>query len=212
MSQKTTTTTLRGVLFTCVVAIGGISHGMAADSAKKTWDFEKDEPGKIAAGFSTEVGQWEVTKDADNHVFYQNAKNDDATFNVALVQGSSFKDVDLSVKLRAVAGEIDRGGGLVWRARDARNYYIARYNPLEDNFRVYKVQDGKRTMFKGDKVPGDEKWHTLRVTMVGSKITCFFDGKPYLEAEDATFPEAGMIGLWSKADAQTYFDELTVSE
>jgi hypothetical protein len=116
------------------------------------------------------------------------------------------------VKLRAVAGEIDRGGGLVWRAKDSKNYYIARYNSLEDNFRVYKVQDGKRTMFRGEKVPGDEKWHTLRVTMAGPKITCFFDGKQYLEAEDATFAGAGMIGLWSKADAQSYFDDLTVSE
>jgi hypothetical protein len=185
---------------------------LAADAARKTWDFETDEPGKIATGFSNEVGQWEVAKDADNHVLYQKAKNDDATFNVALVQGTSFKDIDLSVKLRAVAGEIDRGGGLVWRARDSKNYYIARYNPLEDNFRVYKVQDGKRTMFKGDKVPGDDKWHTLRVTMAGPKITCFFDGKQYLEAEDATFPGAGMIGLWSKADAQSYFDELTASD
>jgi hypothetical protein len=74
---------------------------------------------------------------------------------------------------------------------------------LEDNYRVYKVEDGKRTMFKGEKIPGDEKWHTLRVTMVGPKITCYFDGKRYLDAEDATFRGAGMVGLWSKADAQS---------
>ena len=114
--------------------------------------------------------------------------------------------------MRAVAGEVDRGGGVVWRAKDAKNYYIARYNPLEDNFRVYKVVDGKRTMFKSAKTPGDEKWHTLRVTMVGSKITCYLDGQKHLETEDATFPLAGRIGLWSKADAQSYFDELIVSE
>jgi Domain of Unknown Function (DUF1080) len=185
---------------------------LAAEATKKTWDFEKDEPGKIAKGFTNEVGRWVVAKDGDNDVLHQQAKNDDATFNVALVQGTSYKDLDLSVKLKAVAGETDRGGGLVWRAKDAKNYYIARYNPLEDNYRVYKVQDGKRTMFKGEKVPGDEKWHTLRVTMVGPKITCYFDGKQYLEVEDATFPAAGMIGLWSKADAQSYFDDLSVSE
>jgi hypothetical protein len=185
---------------------------LAAEATKKSWDFESDEPGKIAKGFVNEVGQWEVAKDGDNHVLYQKAKNDDSTFNVALVHGTNHTDIDLSIKLKAVAGEIDRGGGLVWRAKDAKNYYIARYNPLEDNIRVYKVQDGKRTMFKGGKVPGDEKWHTLRVTMVGPKITCYLDGKQYLEAEDATFPGAGMIGLWSKADAQTYFDDLTASE
>ena len=135
-----------------------------------------------------------------------------STFNVALIAGTSFKDIDLSVRLKAVAGEIDRGGGLIWRARDKSNYYICRFNPLEDNYRVYKVENGKRTMFKGEKTPGDANWHTLRVTMVGTKITCYFDGKKYLEAEDATFAEAGMIGLWSKADAQSYFDKLTVNE
>jgi hypothetical protein len=190
--------------------ISGLS--LAAQATNKTWNFDADMPGMIARGFTSVVGQWEVASDGDNHVLYQKAKNDDATFNVALVEGTSFKDLDLSVKLKAVAGEIDRGGGLVWRAKDAKNYYIARFNPLEDNYRVYKVEDGKRTMFKGAKVPADETWHTLRVTMVGPKITCYFDGKRYLEAADATFAAAGMIGLWSKADAQSYFDELSVSE
>jgi hypothetical protein len=184
----------------------------AGQGAKKTWDFEGDAPGKIARGFTNEVGQWEVARDGDNHVLYQKAKNEDAIFNVALVEGTSYKDIDLSVKLRAVAGEVDRGGGVVWRAKDKNNYYIARYNPLEDNFRVYKVQDGKRTQFASAKTPGDEKWHTLRVAMVGPKITCYLDGRKYLEAEDATFTEAGMIGLWSKADAQSYFDDLAVSD
>jgi hypothetical protein len=184
----------------------------AAELAKQTWDFEADEPGRIAKGFSNEVGQWEVARDGDNRVLYQKAKNEDAVFNVALVQGTSYRDLDLSVRLRAVAGDLDRGGGVVWRAKDKKNYYIARYNPLEDNFRVYKVQDGKRTQFASAKVPGDEKWHTLRVTMMGAKITCYLDGQKHLEAEDTTFPEAGMIGLWSKADAQSYFDDLTIDQ
>ena len=98
-------------------------------------------------GVHAEVGSWEVAQDGDNHVLAQKARNDDDTFNVALVAKTSYKDLDLSVRLRAVAGELDRGGGLVWRAKDKKNYYIARYNPLEDNFRVYKVEDGKRTQF-----------------------------------------------------------------
>jgi hypothetical protein len=201
---------LRHALPLIAALISGIS--LAAEATKKMWDFEQDEPGKIAKGFTNEVGQWEVAKDGDNHVLHQQAKNEDAVFNVALVEGTSYKDIDLSVKLKAVAGEVDRGGGVVWRAKDKKNYYICRYNPLEDNFRVYKVVDGKRTMFKNAKTPGDEMWHTLRVTMVGSKITCYLDGQKHLEAEDTTFPEAGKIGLWSKADARSYFDDLTVSE
>ena len=184
----------------------------AGPAEKRIWTFESDEPGKIARGFTNEVGRWEVAKDGDNRVLYQKAKNEDAVFNVTLVEGTSYKDLDLSVRLKAVAGEVDRGGGLVWRAKDKNNYYIARYNPLEDNFRVYKVENGKRTQFKTAKVPGDEKWHTLRVTMTGSKIVCYLDGTKHLEADDATFPGAGKIGLWSKADAQSYFDDLAVSD
>jgi hypothetical protein len=200
----------RRTLLLIVILISGMS--LARDSDKKAWDFESDEPGKIAKGFSNEVGQWEVTKDGDNHVLYQKAKNDDSTFNVALIQETSFKDIDLSVRLKAVAGEVDRGGGLIWRAKDKANYYICRYNPLEDNYRFYKVENGKRTQFASAKVPGDEAWHTLRATMAGAKINCYLDGKKLLEAEDSTFPEAGRIGLWSKADAQSYFDDLSASE
>jgi hypothetical protein len=88
----------------------------------------------------------------------------------------------------------------------------ARYNPLEDNLRVYKVENGKRTQFASAKVPGDEQWHALRVTMVGNRIACDLDGRNHLEVEDATFPHADKIGLWSKSVAQTYFDDLHVSE
>jgi hypothetical protein len=213
MMKATVRYDLTRVIAATVLALTGavVSAALAASQAgKKSWDFESDTPGKIAQGFTNEVGQWEVAKDGDNQVLFQKAKNDDATFNVALVEGTSYKDVDLSVRLRAVAGEVDRGGGLVWRAKDRNNYYICRYNPLEDNFRVYKVEDGKRTQFASAKVPGDEAWHTVRATMSGVKITCYLDGKKLLEAEDSTFPGAGMIGLWSKADAQSYFDDLAV--
>jgi hypothetical protein len=181
-------------------------------SGRRVWSFESDDPGKIAKGFTNEAGTWEVAKDGANHVLFQKAKNEDATFNVALAQGTNGKDVDLSVRLKAVAGELDRGGGLVWRAKDKNNYYICRYNPLEDNYRLYKVENGKRTQFATAKVPGDHEWHTVRATMTGPTITCYLDGKKLLEAQDATFPDAGMVGLWSKADAQTYFDDLTVTE
>jgi hypothetical protein len=195
-----------------LLAVGIAGMALAAEESKRAWDFEADAPGQIARGFTNEVGQWEVARDGENHVLSQKAKNEDAVFNVALVAGTSYKDLDLSVKLKAVAGDVYRGGGLVWRAKDKRNYYIARYNPLEDNFRVYKVVDGKRAQLASAKVPGDEKWHVLRVTMAGNTIACYLDGRKYLEAEDATFPEAGKIGLWSKSDAQSYFDDLTVNE
>ena len=205
---------LRSAIVIPVLCSSAVSFGAVTlrDGGKRSWAFESDSPGAIASGFTNVVGDWEVAKEGENRVLHQKAKNDDATFNVAFVESTSYKDVDLSVKLRAVAGDTDRGGGVIWRAKDKKNYYLCRYNPLEENFRVYKVADGIRTMFKGAKSPGDDKWHFLRVTMVGSKITCYLDGQKLLEAEDATFPDAGMIGLWTKADAQSYFDDLTVTD
>ena len=196
------------LLLPSALAIGGARAG---DPKKKTWDFESDEPGRIARGFAGEVGKWAVTRDGENRVMAQEASNPDETFNLALISGEKYGDLDISVRVKAVAGEIDRGGGIVWRARDRDNYYIARYNPLEDNLRVYKVEAGRRTQLDHADVPGDGRWHTLRITMTGRDILGYFDGKKLLVAEDTTFPAAGRIGLWSKADARSYFDDLTVS-
>lgn len=182
----------------------------AQPGTRRTWDFSADEPGKIARGFTNEVGLWRVADDGANRVLAQKALNGDRVFNVAIVAGTSYKDVDLSVRVKAVEGKLDQGGGIIWRARDKDNYYIARYNPLEPNFRVYKVEGGKRTQLDHADAPADAGWHTLRITMSGRDITGYLDGKKLLIAEDSTFPDAGKIGLWSKADAQSYFDDLTV--
>jgi hypothetical protein len=204
------------LLVTAVLTSPAVRGTLGADpdrgTAQRSWDFESDELDKVARGFTPEVGTWEVARDGDNRVLFQKARNEDNTFNIALVHGTSYLDVNLSVRLKAVAGDVDRGGGLVWRAKDKDNYYLCRYNPLEDNYRVYKVEKGKRTQFASVKVPGDEAWHTLRASMIGSKISCYLDGKKLLEAEDSTFPGPGMVGLWSKADAQSHFDDLTVAE
>jgi hypothetical protein len=172
-------------------------------------DFAKAEPGKIAEDWIGAVGRWEIVQDGDNRVLAQLDRNPDDVFNVAL-RTSNVRNIDITVRLRAISGDLDRGGGVVWRASDAKNYYIARFNPLESNFRVYKVEGGKRTMFASADVPGDDKWHTLRVTMVDDKIACFLDGKKYLEVQDSTFKRPGKYGLWTKSDARTYFDGLSV--
>ncbi len=177
---------------------------------KRTWDFQADAPGKVASGFTTEVGAWEVAADGSNRVLHQKAESEKRAFNIALIDGTRYKDLDLSVRVKAVAGKVDQGGGLVWRAKDKDNYYIARYNPLEDNLRVYRVEAGKRTQLDHADAPGDKEWHTLRITMAGRQIHGYLDGKMLLVAEDSTFPDAGRIGLWSKADAQTFFDDLSV--
>ncbi len=202
----------RHLAFCAFVLCVPLAHALlgAGPGVQKVWDFSRDRPGETPRGFTAATGKWEVADDGGNRVLAQRARSGDDVFNVVLVDAGSYQDVGLSVRFKAVEGELDQGGGVVWRAKDPRNYYVARFNPLENNFRVYKVAGGVRTMFKSAEVTLAAGWHTLGVTMTGRSSRCTLDGKTYLEIEDATFPDAGKIGLWSKADARTFFDDLTV--
>jgi hypothetical protein len=203
----------RPILTAGGVVLAAVLSGplQGADDAKRTWTFDDDASGQIAKGFTNEVGQWSVVASDKGKALAQSAKNPNAVFNITLISDTNAKDVDLSVRMKAVAGETDQGGGLVWRAADAKNYYLARYNPLEDNYRLYKVVGGKRTLIQNVDIAHTDGWHTLRVTMTGDQITCYYDGKKYLESKDTTYTGAGKIGLWSKADAQSQFDDLTLA-
>jgi len=188
---------------------GGAFAALAAGAAMAgVWDFESDAPGRPAKGFAVQVGRWEVAMDGENHVLTQLAESPKKVYNVALVEGSSYQHLDISVRVKPNAGVIDQGGGVVWRAKDKDNYYIARFNPLEDNFRAYKVEGGRRTQLDHADVPGDLGWHTIRIRMRGREITGWLDGKKLLVAEDDAFPDAGRVGVWSKADARSHFDDL----
>jgi hypothetical protein len=188
----------------------GVAH--AAPEGERHWSFDADKRGSLPEGFTSDAGEWKIVEDpsapSGKQVLAQLAENSRPTFNVVLVRDSSLRDVDVSLRFRAVAGRIDQGGGPVWRARDARNYYIARYNPLEANYRVYKVVDGQRTQLGTADIEPSDGWHALRVAMVGDRIRCYYDDKLYLDVRDPTFDAAGKVGLWTKADAQTYFDDL----
>ncbi len=188
-----------------------------ASSIARSWSFDEGPLGQLPPDFLSVVGQWQLSHDesgpSGSPILAQSASSAKAVFNLVLAKGTSYRDVDLSVRLRSVAGRIDQGGGLVWRARDAGNYYIARYNPLEDNLRLYTVVDGRRQMIESATVRIDhDAWHTLRITMRGDQTECFLDGTKHLDRQDGTFSDAGQIGLWTKADAQTHFDDLSVRE
>ena len=199
----------------CLLAAIGISSlSLAAQDVtkRKTWSFEDDSPGTAPKGFTPAVGDWKVVITTEGKVLEQSAKNANSVFNIALVDDISAKDVDISVKLKAIAGESDQGGGLVWRAKDAKNYYIARYNHKEDNFRVYKVVNGLRSQpLRNADITHHEGWTVVRVTMHGDHIECYIDGKKHLDVHDLTFSELGKIGVWSKADARSQFDDFTYS-
>lgn len=204
--------TLRRGVLTLLAA--SLPLASAAPDQKKSWNFDAEKTGAIAAGFTNEIGEWKIVEDesapSKANVLAQLAKNGRPVFNITLASGTSYRNVDITVKMKSIAGKIDQGGGVVWRARDAQNYYIARYNPLEDNYRVYKVEDGRRTQLGTSEVKRSEGWHTLRVAMTGEGIECHYDGQKYLDVNDSTFKAAGKVGLWTKADAQTHFDDLMV--
>ena len=198
---------------------------VAAEEPKAVkYDFEADKAGSVPKGWSvtkTGTGEgsvWKVVEDKTapkgSKVLAQTAESPSAIFNLCVADGTSFEDVDITVAFKAVEGSKDQGGGIVWRYRDANNYYVARFNPLEDNYRLYHVVDGKRTQFGGkeDLKAKAGEWHTLAVTMVGDTITCSLNGKVEIEAKDSTFAKAGKVGLWTKADARTHFDDFVVSE
>ena len=160
---------------------------------------------------------WKVVDDATapaggKALAQTSAEGPKKLFNLCVNDKVKFRDLDDSVAFKAVAGKIDQGGGLVWRYKDHNNYYLVRMNPLEDNYRVYKVVGGKRSQLGTVDLKAAPGWHRLRVVQVGNHILCRFDGKPLLDVKDDTFPEAGKIGLWTKADAQTRFADLRATE
>ncbi|MEA2884439.1 MAG: hypothetical protein QOH32_3695 [Bradyrhizobium sp.] len=141
-----------------------------------------------------------------------------ATFPLLLKNDLSIKDGFIEVKFKAVAGSEDRAAGVVWRARDANNYYVARANALEDNFVLYKTVGGVRSALDivgrkggyGVSVPVPANtWHSLRIDFNGSRFIAWFNGMPLFEVEDLTFTDAGKVGLWTKADSVTLFDEVS---
>ncbi len=184
---------------------------LGADDVNKVWNFEDGAPGETAPGFTEKVGRWRIVDVDGGKALAQQAKNPDKTFNVCLVNDVEVRDCELSVRFKAIAGEFDQGGGVVWRARDAQNYYFARYNPLEDNFRVYKVVAGKRTQLGSADIKHTDGWHAVRITMRGEKVQCYYDDKQYLDVKDSTFAGPGKFGLWTKADAVTWFDDLKLA-
>ena len=213
------------------IALLFLVFAAAAFGSTQVINFDSAAAGSVPAGWTvamTHTGgapRWEVRKDdtapSKPSVFAQ--VSDDKTggrFPLAIFEQANFTDGALSVKFKTVAGSGDQAAGLVWRYRDPNNYYIVRANALEDNVVLYKVEGGKRTSLapKGtasntygvaQKVPKNT-WSTLKVTFEGKLFTVFFDGRQIFEVEDATFVGRGKVGLWTKADSVTYFDDFLV--
>jgi hypothetical protein len=168
-------------------------------------------------------GRWVVIDDgAAGHgrvLAQTSADGRGSRFPMAIAQSVTAVNVDVSVQLKPMSGSEDQAGGLVWRYQDANNYYIVRANALEGNVVLYKVQNGRRTDLpvKGEgrtygkkaAVPSGQ-WSDLRVVAIGPHFDIYWNGAKLFETEDGTFAQAGRVGVWTKADSVTHFDNLIV--
>lgn len=218
------------IVFACLVACRGKSSLPDINETPKPLsveyisesdtiiDFENSEIAQIPPGFTPtftgkeQTREWRTSNDNGNKVIAQLAKNKGDYYNLLILEKPGYENFRMSVRVRSVSGKEDQGGGLVWRYMDNNNYYIARYNPLEKNFRFYRVVNGNRKQLKSEfsDIPSGV-WFTLTIEMIGNKISCSINGSKIIEATDDTFTKPGRVGLWTKADAVTYFDDMTIS-
>lgn len=187
------------------------------------FNFDQDALGQAPSGFTSyasgdgPAGKWLVQEMAGapsgKRVVVQT--DADATRNrypVLIADKAEYDDTDVSIKGKAISGKVDQGIGLVFRFRDPKNYYVVRANALENNFRLYKMVDGRRQQFAGADVQvASDKWHTLRVVAQGDHFVCYFNGEKLIDTHDAAYGK-GKVGLWTKADSITAFDDLTVAK
>jgi len=189
----------------------GTSLRVSQISRDTVFSFDKQRSGTIPVGWTNVSGNWIVDQDDKGNFLAQIAENGGMSFNVAVFDEDILKDVELSIDIRAKRGEEDQGGGLIWRYMDSNNYYIVRFNPLEDNFRLYKVLNGQRIQLSSASgtVPKGS-WFNIEVVMKGSEVTCYLNGKKLIHKTDDTFVKPGKIGFWTKADAVSDFDNFNI--
>lgn len=170
--------------------------------------------------------RWEVVRDpsAPSPTAVLAQTSEDSTggrFPFAVFDGASFTDGSVSVRFKAISGKVDQAAGLMWRFRDADNYYIVRANALEDNVVLYKVEKGERVSLAPKGTPSKtygvkhtiskRAWNTLRVDFAGPNFVVSLNGEKVMEVADSTFQAAGKTGVWTKADSVIYFDDFTVA-
>src|SRR6266480_2626220 len=168
-------------------------------------------PGWTATKTGSGTAKWTIEKDdtapSKPNVLKQSGV---ATYPVCFKDDTSLKDGFVEVKFKPISGKEDQAGGVVWRLKDANDYYVARANALEDNVTIYDTINGRRTERKRANMKvATNQWHTLRVDFQGTHFTVTFDGKKAIDWDDNTFKDAGRVGVWTKADSVTLFDDFS---
>ncbi len=207
-----------------LAAIACVLFAAATAVADEKWTFEDAKVGTpkewiagVTGAKKGKVPRWKVIQDNGRKVLAQlESGGENGDFPVCLKKKSSFKEGTVSVRLKPISGNKDQAGGVVFRAKDKDNFYIARANALENNVSFYVTRDGKRKTIKywDDIEVGLGEWHELKVEAKGSTFKVWLNKKFVGEVEDTakTFMNAGMVGFWTKADSVTYFDNLAVGK
>jgi hypothetical protein len=199
------------------IAALAMAGGLLAGAAHAdTVHFDDATPGAVPPGWTasktgTGSPKWVVVTDetapSQPNVLQQSGE---ATYPVCIKDDTNLKDGFVEVKFKPVAGKEDQAGGVIWRCKDADNYYIARANALEDNVTIYHTIKGKRVSFKNANTPVKSgEWHTLRVDFSGKQFTVMLNGKQVIQATDSSLADAGKVGVWTKADSVTLFDDFS---
>jgi hypothetical protein len=199
---------------------GGSAAG--APAGARTFQFDDTPVGAPPAAFvfgrsgSGALGRWIVRAEADapskpNVLAQLDADNTNNRFPVAAASEPELRDLRLSVQCKMVSGKVDQACGLVLRYKDENNYYITRANALEGNIRFYCVRDGRRQQLASysGAVTGNA-WHAYRIEARGDHFEVYWDGSKVLSHQDGAFAGPGKVGVWTKADSVTYFDDLSV--
>ena len=182
----------------------------------ETFPFDRDANGALPAGWRAGVTgrgspKWSVEADASAPSRPNVLKQSGSGFFPWCVRPEvSLENGYVEVKFKPLTGREDRAGGVVWRWKDGDNYYVARANALENNVSLYYTTNGRRNTIKyvDAPVPGNT-WHTLRVEFSGKKVRVSLDSKQYIEMEDDHIAGSGAVGVWTKADSVTLFDDFS---
>jgi hypothetical protein len=194
------------------VATAVFATGVNAETIK----FDNDVVGALPKGWTAGVTgrgkpRWTVEPDATApsppNVLKQSGVGD---FPWCVRADKSLADGFVEVRFKPLSGREDQAGGLVWRWKNGDNYYVARANALENNVSLYYTENGSRKTIKYVDAPvAKNAWHTLKVEFRERLIRVSLDGKPYIEVDDAHIAGAGAVGVWTKADSVTVFDDFT---
>jgi hypothetical protein len=188
----------------------------ASASFAETINFDGDVPGSLPLAWEQGVtgrgtAKWAVRQDesapSKPNVLQQSGSG---TFPWCVLRKTAVENGFVEVRFKALAGREDQAGGVVWRWKDGSNYYVARANALESNVSLYYTENGRRNTIKYVDAPVPPKvWHTLRVEFSGRRIIVALNGKTYIDLEDAHLSGSGAVGLWTKADSVTAFDDFS---